>query len=617
MRGRVFGLFVSFALAATHAKADVSMVVAQAKSAIDNKTVLAAQTAPDKKVVPPQTPTSQVLYQFLMAEIAGQRGQSQLAARGMLDLAGRTQDVRVARRAAEIAFQTRQSEEARSALLLWLELEPESSVARQALAALLGTNDSVEKVLETMAAWLAEENAGKKIAPVLFVQMPYLLARFPDRKKVADAVVQLAQPFQGLAEAQYAQGVTSMLAGNQGAASASLVNALKMRPNFPRAVIAMAQLIRNGGVDLLTAKSGIAAPLSADEAATRFLSDFLKRFPDATEVRIAYARLLVGMKAMLEARESFRRAAVELPLDAELPYAVGLISLQIEDWAEAEKHFKHTLTLQPRDKNPIFFNLALVAEGKKNPDGAMDWYRQIREGDYFVSAQLKIANLLAKQAGFDVGRNFLKDAQKALVGDAESATIRIQLVLAEVQMLREKSTATEVGTAGKAALADAFQVLTAALIVHPESVELLYDRAMIAEKINDLDTMEKDLRAVVKTKPDHAHAFNALGYSFADRGIRLNEAYELIQKALSLSPDDPFIQDSLGWVQFKMGREVEALATLEKAHTVRPDPEIAAHLGEVMWSLGKRSEAIVIWENALKESPGNPVLKTVMERLAR
>ncbi len=622
MPGRAFGVLVSAALLAT------TVISARASDRKEPTPGLSA-TGINKPNVPQgllmktatprptEMPTAQVLYQFLIAEIAGQRGQSQLAARGMLDLANRTQDARVARRAAEIAFQTRQTEEARNALLLWLELEPESSVARQALAAVLGTNGPVEKVLETMSAWLAEVNAGKKIAPVLFVQMPYLLARYPDRKKIADAVVQLAQPFEGLAEAQYARGVTSMLAGNQSAATTGLANALAMRPDFPRAVIAMAQLIRNGGVDLKGEINGIAAAVSADEAATRFLADFLKRFPDATEVRIAYARLLVGMKALLEARESFRRATIEMPLDAELPYAVGLISLQIEDWVEAEKQFKHSLTLRPRDKNPIFFNLALAAEGKKDTDGAMDWYRQIREGEYFVSAQLKIASLLAKQSGFDVGRNFLKDAQKAQTGDTDSAAIRIQLVLAEIQMLREKSTAKEGGVAGKAVLADAFQVLTVALVAHPDSVELLYDRAMIAEKMNDLETMEKDLRAVVKTKPDHAHAFNALGYSFADRGIRLNEAYELIQKALSLSPDDPFIQDSLGWVQFKMGREVEALATLEKAHNTRPDPEIAAHLGEVMWSLGKRSEAIVIWENALKESPGNTVLKTVMERLAR
>ncbi len=622
MPGRVLGLLVlAVLLAATAigARANDPKDLTPASSGIGINPLFANPMQLATKPTPPrtETPTAQVLYQFLIAEIAGQRGQSQLAARGMLDLAGRTQDVRVARRAAEIAFQTRQSEEARNALLLWLELEPESSVARQALAALLGTNGPVEKVLETMSAWLAEENAGKKIAPALFVQMPYLLARHADRKKVADAVVELTQPFQGLAEAHYARAVTSMLAGNRDAATAGLANALKMRPDFSRAAIAMAQLIRSGGIDLNAAQNGIAAAGPADEAAARFLSDFLKRYPDATDVRIAYARLLVGMKALLEARESFRRAANEYPLDAELPYAVGLLSLQIEDWIEAEKQFKHALTLRPRDKNPIYFNLALVAEGKKDQEGAMEWYRQIRDGEYFVSAQLKIASHLAKQSGFDAGRNFLKDAQKAQAGDAESAAIRIQLVLAEIQMLREKSTAKEGEIGGKAVLAEAFQVLTAALITHPESVELRYDRAMIAEKMDDHDTMEKDLRAVVKTKPDHAHALNALGYSFADRGIRLNEAYELIQKAVSLSPDDPFIQDSLGWVQFKMGREAEALVTLEKAHGARPDPEIAAHLGEVMWRLGKRSEAIVIWKNALKELPGNTVIKTVMERLAR
>ncbi len=560
------------------------------------------------QIPPPQVSTEQALYQFLIAEIAGQRGRTQFAARGMLDLATRTRDARIARRAAEIAFQARETAEARDALLLWLDLEPETLLAKQALGALVGAQGPAENVVETLTQWLGEKDAEKKYAPVLFMQIPYLLARYPDRQKTAVTVAKLALTFPHLAEALYAQGVTAMFAGSRGSALAQLDSALKLRPNFARAAIAKAQLMRGEGSGDKNGNSTV-GETDTDAEAANFLEQFLKANPASTDVRIAYARLLVGMRSLLAAREAFRRAAGELPLDPELPYAVGLISLQIEDWAEAEKQFGRTLELLPRDRNPIYFNLALAAEGKKDIDRAITWYRQINQGEYFVSAQLKIANYLAKREGFDAGRSFLREAQKVQSTDTDSPEISTQLVLAEVQMLRELGE--------QKALTEAYQVLTQALTKQPESIEFLYDRAMVAERVGSVDSMEKDLRKVIKIKPDHAHAYNALGYSFAERGIRLDEAYQLIQTAQSLAPGDPFIQDSLGWVQFRMGRPGEALVTLEKAYAARSDPEIAAHLGEIMWSVGNQTAAMAIWQKALKEFPGNAVLAAVVRRFTR
>lgn len=582
------------------------------------------------KTLPPVVSTKQALYQFLISEIAGQRGNPELAASGMLDLAERSRDVRVARRAAEIAFQSRQTAEARAALLLWLDIEPNSAVARQALGALLGTHGPIDKVFETLTTWLREKNAEKTIAPVLFAQLPHLLSRFPDKQKTAMAVAEFLLPYMHLAEAHYASGMTAFMAGNRSAALAGLDMALAIRPRFSQAVIAKALVVIGAGEGRSAAEKN-ARPRDGkpeDEAlAAEMLAAYLKKYPDATEVRIAYARILVGMKALLEARESFHRAAGESPLDAELPYAVGLISLQIEDWTEAEKQFTRTLALRPRDTNPLYFNLALAAEGKNDFETAMTWYRQINDGDYFVSARLKIANHLAKRDGFEAGRSFLRGEQRLqealLVAEPEVGATEFrmqptqsaqlaqlaQLIMAEAQMLRRQGSA--------AALEEAFQVLTAALVRQPESVALRYDRAMVSEKLDRLDNMEQDLRLVIKVKPDHAHAYNALGYTFADRGIRLDDAYQLIQKALSLVPGDPFIQDSLGWAQYKMGRLDDALSTLEKAYAIRRDPEIAAHLGEVMWRVGKRSEALALWQDALKDFPDNALLIAVMARLGR
>ena len=196
------------------------------------------------------------------------------------------------------------------------------------------------------------------------------------------------------------------------------------------------------------------------------------------------------------------------------------------------------------------------------------------------------------------GRKFLQDAQAA---ETDAPETRIQLILAEAQLLRDAKLFKE-----------AFDALSAAIDKNPGTADLLYDRAMVAEKIDKFDVLEADLRKVIELKPDQAHAYNALGYTFADRNQRLDEAYTLVNKALSLSPGDAFIQDSLGWVHFRLGRVDEALATLKKAYLKRRDPEIAAHLGEVLWAKGEKAEALKLWQSALLESPDNEVLKTVM-----
>jgi tetratricopeptide (TPR) repeat protein len=188
---------------------------------------------------------------------------------------------------------------------------------------------------------------------------------------------------------------------------------------------------------------------------------------------------------------------------------------------------------------------------------------------------------------------------------ADNAELRTQLILAEVQLLREAK-----------AWQDAYDVLTAALRAQPQSVDLRYDRAMIADKLGRFEDLEADLRLLLTIKPDHAHALNALGYSLAERGVRLAEAEQLIRKAITQAPDDGYIVDSLGWVQFKQGRAEEALQTLQRAYRLKQDPEIAAHLGEVLWSLGQRAEARKIWAEGMKKNPNQDDIKRVREKFS-
>ncbi|MDD4881254.1 MAG: tetratricopeptide repeat protein, partial [Gallionellaceae bacterium] len=163
----------------------------------------------------------------------------------------------------------------------------------------------------------------------------------------------------------------------------------------------------------------------------------------------------------------------------------------------------------------------------------------------------------------------------------------------------------------------AYAVLSLALAQAPDAGDLLYDRAMIAERLGKLDVTEADLRRLIKLEPGHAHAYNALGYTLVDRTPRLEEGIALLDKALKLSPDDPFILDSMGWAQFKAGRLAEAAAYLKRAYDLRPDPEIAAHLGETLWAAGQHDEARKVWQGSLREHPDNDVLKETLSRFVK
>ena len=295
------------------------------------------------------------------------------------------------------------------------------------------------------------------------------------------------------------------------------------------------------------------------------------------------------MKSYLSAREQFRIAAEQLPNDPEIPYAIGLLSQQIEDFSSAEANFKKALGLEPRDPNPIYFNLGAVAEAQKASPAAITWYQRITAGEYFVAAQLKISHILARRDGVAAGRKHLSDAQRA---EQDAPETRIQLVLAEAQLLRDLK-----------AHADAFDLLTEAIAKDPDTADLLYDRAMVAEKINKLDSMEADLRRVIELRPEHAHAYNALGYTFAERNQRLDEAYELVQKAVKFAPNDVFIQDSLGWVLYKNKKYAEAIKLLTEASQDEEEGqhmEIWDHLADAYFAIKDTKKAVELWGKALR-----------------
>jgi tetratricopeptide (TPR) repeat protein len=523
-------------------------------------------------------PTSReaAIFEFLAAEVAAQRGEIALALGTMGRLAKETRDPQIARRAVEIAIRARALDPALELAALLVEIEPDSPLGRDLVASLLGNKGELDKATESVAALAAA--SGER--PFFLSQLSYYFAKFSDKKAVLAAVRTVIAPYAALPESRYALGVAALLAGEDELARAESLAVLEARPDWAQGAILHAQVLRK---------------LAPDEVIP-FYQAFVAKNPQAKDAWLQLARELTTAKRSPEARAAFRAAEKLAPGDAQLPYAVGLLALQAGDFVEAETALRRSLGLGPTDPGAVYQLLGQAAEGQKRPDEAIDWYQRV-EGADWMRSQLRIATLLAKRDGLAKAREFLQSLEPRTQDD------RIQMIQIEAQLLRDAR-----------AWGDTYEMLTQAVAQFPESFELLYDRAMAAERVNKLDVLEADLRRVIALKPDYAHAYNALGYTLADRTDRLDEAYELIGKALKLTPGDPFILDSLGWVEYRRGNLEEALKHLREAHAARPDPEIAAHLGEVLWKLGRRDEAKGIWQAALTENPDHESLLAVMQK---
>lgn len=541
-----------------------------------------AEAAPPKRVepLPDHVLTGQILYQVLVAEIAAQRGNIGLAVSAYLDLARATRDPRLARRAAEIALHGRDLGVAVQAARLWVDFDPESSSARQMLAGLLVSANRLDEVPPHVAKLLAQE--GENIGDGL-LRLNRLFARYPDKQAVMLMIDQLTLPYAGLAEAHFARAQAALNAGAWSRGLSEVDKALALRPDWDAATLLKAQLQHT----------------EAPEKSLETLRGYLAGHPQAREIRLQYARALVGVRQYPQARTQFQKLLVDFPDNLDVIYAVAVLSMQLSDWTSAEENFKKLLDRDFVEADMVRLYLGQIAEERKQSDEAMRWYAQVAPGDQYLAAQMRIAQLLAKQGRLDAGLRHLREVKVASNAD------RLQLLLAESQLLRD---------GGKTA--EAYELLSGKLTTQPEQPELLYETAMLAEKLGKYEVLEKNLRTLIRIKPDYAHAYNALGYSFAERNTRLSEAEALIKKALALAPDDAFIIDSLGWVLFRKGDAANALTQLQRAYAIRPDPEIAAHLGEVLWVLGRREDAKKIWQDAAKANPGNEALVEVVKRLS-
>ena len=522
--------------------------------------------------------TGDVLYKLLVAELAGQRGDLPSAIDGYLEAARETQDAGVAARAAKIAVISGVDGKAIDAARLWSEIDPSSVEARQAIASVLIRAGDLDAAVEHLAAIveMASDPPGEG-----FGRAGDILAGERSRDAAIAVMKRLVAGYEDDAAAQLALARFLARAGRIDEASAVFGRASDLDPGDARIAVLLARArLRMNDV----------------EGALGVLEEFLERVPDSNIARMAYARMLVDTRRHEQARAEFERLVADNPGNDDVRYALGLLLLQTDRLDEASRHFTK-LTERASWRDAAHYHLARIAESRQRPDDAIASYRRVRRGEHRLNAQIRVAVLLAEGGDVESARRHLHGVRGA------NARESMRLYRAEAEMLARIERYD-----------DAMAVYDASLKEFPGNFDLLYARGMLAERMDRLDILERDMREIISREPDNAEALNALGYTLADRTDRYEEAYELIKRAYELKPDDHYIVDSMGWILYRLGRHREALEQLRRAMSIRPDPEIAAHLGEVLWVLGQKAEARGVWEAALEETPEDKRLLDAIER---
>lgn len=541
-----------------------------------------AERAPRAPVAVPtsaaELPAGQVAYQVLLAEIALRRGYGDLALSVYAELALRSRDPQVLARAIEVAGFARRLDLAHELAQLWVETEPESVPARQTLVGVLIVLNRLDDLAPHLSKLLEQDkdNLGDNLS-----RLNRMLARQSDKSAVLRLVQRVTQPYPGVAEAHFAVAQAALAAGDRPLAQESVRQAQELRPEWEMPVLLEAQIVS----------------AEAPAKVVPLLERYLSRHPNAKDVRLHLARAYVGDKRFSDASAEFRRLLRDFPNSVEVVYPVAILALQQNDLDTAETQLKHLLELEFGDRNLVNYYLGQVMEARKNEAAAIDYYGQVGLSEPFLNARNRQAMLLARAGKLDEARQVLQ--QTATMHPTE----RVALGQSEAQLLRDAKRYTE-----------ALEVLERLLKSNPGNAELLYDSALVADRLDKVALVEERLRQVIALQPENAHAYNALGYTFAERNMRLDEARELVARALALLPDDPFIIDSMGWVLYRQGDLAGALIQLQKAYGLRQDPEIAAHMGEVLWGLGRQDEARRVLREAARKDPDNEALAAAVKK---
>jgi len=547
-----------------------------------------------------------LFYQLLIGEIELNAGHAGNAYQIMLDAARRTRDEQLFRRATEIALQARAGEQALAATQAWRLARPDSREALQLQLQILLSLNRLGEIADPLRTLISATPPAERAA--LISSLPRFVQRAADKQQAAvllDDVLQTYRDDASTRNAALAASGRAWLAagdadralklarqahGEDPSAAAPVLLALELMPGKPEAEAIVTAYLNSPGAEVGLRRAYAGALLSAQryaEALTQ-LETVTRQQPELPGPWLTLGALQVELRQPQAAEASLQRFV-------NLVQSPPTGSAQAADPADLDAQHGN---LGEQGLTQAWLLLAQAAEQRGDFTAAEAWLARVDSPQRALEVQTRRAILLARQGRVPEARELVRRAPERDPADARAK------LLAEVQLLREVKQWGE-----------AYSLLQQANQRFPDDADLLYEQAMMAEKVEQIDTMEQLLRRVMVLKPDHAHAYNALGYSLADRNVRLQEAKALIQRALELTPGDPFITDSLGWVEFRLGNNDEALRLLRKAYGTRPDTEIAAHLGEVLWVTGQQDEARRIWAEGRNRDAGNEVLRETLVRL--
>ncbi|QBQ09061.1 MULTISPECIES: tetratricopeptide repeat protein [unclassified Pseudomonas] len=521
--------------------------------------------------------SEETIFSLLSAELAGQRNRFDIALDNYVTQAINTQDPGISERAFRIAEYLGADQAALDSSLIWAKNAPDDLEAQRAAAIQLARagryDDSMvymEKVLQGKGDThfdflaLSAADTDQDTRNGLMKSFDRLLQKHPNNSQLIFGKALLLQQ------------------DDEPEAALKLLEQHPPEEGEIAPILLRARLLQN---------------LNRGKEAIPLLEKSIKKYPGDKRLLLTYARMLVEQDRMEDAKVQFANLVQQYPDDDELRYSLALVCLEAKAWDEA-KGYLEDLIARESHLDSAHLNLGRIAEERNDPQAALLEYAQVGAGNDYLPAQLRQADILMNN-----GRTDEAEKRLAAARDAEP-DYAIQLYLIQAETLSANKQGDR-----------AWKILQQALLQYPDDLNLLYTRAMQAEKRNDLAQMEKDLRLIIKRDPDNAMALNALGYTLSDRTTRYAEAKELIEKAHQLNPEDPAVLDSLGWVNYRLGNLDEAERLLRQALERFPDQEVAAHLGEVLWANGKQREARQIWEKFLKEQPESPILRSTIKRL--
>lgn len=543
----------------------------------------------------------QLFYQVLVSEMRG-KDDPGYAYQIYLQLGKQHKSAQLFQRSVEIALAARAGEQALTAVKAWRQTLPNDKQAAEFNAQILMALNRPQAMVEPLRSLVQLTPAAQQ--PQALALLTRSLMRLPDRTATARLVDEVTQPWrepnQNIAEAWLTSGEAWTLAGNAPEAFARLKQALALNPKLNTAGLLATDLM----VSVPEAEAVVTTQLSAEPT-------------DA--LRLAYARRLLSMQRTADATKQLDMVVKNQPDNALAWLSLGVARSDLNQLDDAEKATLRYIELavasqtrqaaqpnedanldkgQALDPSVGYLKMAQLSERRRQLDKAEQWLQKADPNGEKMNVQVIRAKLVAAQGKMPQARALIQAIQESEPRDA------LFKVNAEAQLLRAHEQH-----------AQAYEVLQRARARFPKDTELMYDLSMVAEQLKRHDEAESLLRQLMSEQPDQANAYNALGYSLADRGVRLDEAQTLLSKAMQLRPDDPYITDSMGWLLYRQGKLEEALVLLQKAYATKPDLEIGLHLGEVLWALNRQEEARKIWTELRERDADSPLLKDLLTRL--